>query len=210
MGSPPPAGSKKAVLKFRSVRSIVIAPAKTGNERRRRTAVIFTDQTNSGRRSNSIARQRILITVVMKLIAPKIEEMPARWREKMARSTDAPLWAKFPERGGYTVHPVPTPLSTNAEDSKRIKAGGNSQKLILFIRGNAISGAPSIKGTSQFPNPPIITGITKKKIITKACAVTITLYNWLSPKRAPGWPSSARIRRLKDVPTNPDQIPKRK
>ena len=39
---------------------------------------------------------------------------------------------------------------------------------MLFIRGNAISGAPIINGTNQFPNPPIITGITKKKIITKA------------------------------------------
>lgn len=46
---------------------------------------------------------------------------------------------------------------------------------MLFIRGNAMSGAPIIRGTSQFPNPPIRIGITMKKIITKACAVTITL-----------------------------------
>lgn len=46
---------------------------------------------------------------------------------------------------------------------------------MLFIRGKAISGAPSIKGTSQFPNPPIIMGITIKKIIINAWAVTITL-----------------------------------
>jgi hypothetical protein len=38
----------------------------------------------------------------------------------------------------------------------------------LFIRGKAISGAPIIKGKSQLPNPPINTGITKKKIIKKA------------------------------------------
>jgi hypothetical protein len=30
---------------------------------------------------------------------------------------------------------------------------------MLFIRGNAMSGAPNISGTSQFPNPPIMTGI---------------------------------------------------
>ena len=100
MGSPPPAGSKKAVLKFRSVRSIVIAPAKTGNERRRRTAVIFTDQTNSGRRSNSIARQRILITVVMKLIAPKIEEM-RRGGERRWQDQQMPLYElNFPKGEG--------------------------------------------------------------------------------------------------------------
>lgn len=46
---------------------------------------------------------------------------------------------------------------------------------MLFIRGNAISGIPIINGTNQFPNPPIIIGITIKKIIKNACAVTITL-----------------------------------
>ena len=39
---------------------------------------------------------------------------------------------------------------------------------MLFIRGKAISGAPIISGTSQLPKPPIIMGITIKKIITKA------------------------------------------
>jgi hypothetical protein len=43
--------------------------------------------------------------------------------------------------------------------------GGNNQKLILFILGKAMSGAPIIKGTNQFPNPPISVGITMKKII---------------------------------------------
>jgi len=39
---------------------------------------------------------------------------------------------------------------------------------MLFSRGNAISGAPSISGRSQFPKPPMNTGITRKKIIRKA------------------------------------------
>lgn len=46
---------------------------------------------------------------------------------------------------------------------------------MLFIRGNAMSGAPIISGTNQLPKPPIIMGITMKKIITKAWAVTTTL-----------------------------------
>lgn len=50
-----------------------------------------------------------------------------------------------------------------------------NQNLILFIRGKAISGDPNIRGTNQFPNPPIKMGITIKKIIIKACAVTTTL-----------------------------------
>lgn len=43
------------------------------------------------------------------------------------------------------------------------------------MRGKAISGQPSISGVSQLPNPPIRIGITIKKIIINAWAVTITL-----------------------------------
>lgn len=90
MGSPPPAGSKKDVFRFRSVRSIVIAPAKTGKDNNRRTTVIVTAQTNRGIRSNWSPCQRMLITVEIKFTAPRIDEAPARCREKMARSTDGP------------------------------------------------------------------------------------------------------------------------
>lgn len=79
------------------------------------------------------------------------------------------------DRGGYRVQPVPTPFSTAAELIRRIRAGGRSQNLILFIRGKAISGAPNMRGISQLPNPPIRIGITKKKIINNAWAVTIVL-----------------------------------
>ena len=112
---------------------------------------------------------------VIKLIAPKIEETPAKCREKMVRSTEAPAWARLPAKGGYTVQPVPAPASTMDDARSSRKEGGRSQKLILFIRGNAMSGAPIIRGTSQLPNPPIMIGITMKKIITNACAVTTTL-----------------------------------
>ena len=74
-----------------------------------------------------------------------------------------------------TVYPVPAPLSTIDDAIKRVNDGGKSQKLMLFIRGKAISGGPIISGTSQLPNPPIIIGITMRKIITNACAVIITL-----------------------------------
>lgn len=70
---------------------------------------------------------------------------------------------------------MPAPLSTSPPASRSVNEGGRSQNLILFIRGNAMSGAPIIRGTSQLPNPPIMIGITIKKIITKAWAVTITL-----------------------------------
>lgn len=77
-GSPPPAGSKKEVFKLRSVNSIVIAPANTGSERSRRMAVKNTDQTNSGVRSHDIPAERMLIIVVMKFTAPRMDLAPAR------------------------------------------------------------------------------------------------------------------------------------
>lgn len=78
------------VFRLRSVNSIVIPAARTGRDRRRRTAVIRTDHTNSGVWYCERAGGFMLMIVVMKLMAPRIEEIPARWREKMARSTEAP------------------------------------------------------------------------------------------------------------------------
>ncbi len=70
---------------------------------------------------------------------------------------------------------MPAPCSTAAEATRSKREGGRSQNLRLFIRGNAMSGHDSISGISQFPNPPTRTGITRKKIIRNACAVTRTL-----------------------------------
>jgi hypothetical protein len=81
----------------------------------------------------------------------------------------------MPDNGGYTVQPVPTPASTNEDETNKINEGGNSQKLMLFNLGKDISQAPIIRGTNQLPNPPIAVGITKKKIIKNACDVTNTL-----------------------------------
>ena len=56
-----------------------------------------------------------------------------------------------------TVHPVPAPLpeppGTKALPSSSRKAGGSSQKLMLFIRGKAMSGAPIISGTNPVAEP---------------------------------------------------------
>lgn len=81
---------------------------------------------------------------------------------------DIPLWLRLEVRGGYKVHPAPVPLSAIILLIKRKREGGSSQNLILFIRGKARSGDPTIRGRSQLPNPPSIIGITRKKIIIKA------------------------------------------
>jgi hypothetical protein len=42
----------------------------------------------------------MLIIVVIKLLAPKIDEIPAKCREKIAMSTLPPAWPSIPARGG--------------------------------------------------------------------------------------------------------------
>jgi hypothetical protein len=68
----------------------VIAPANTGRERRRRTAVINTAHAKSGRRCRVIPGARMLKIVVIKLTAPKIEEIPAMCKLNIAKSTEPP------------------------------------------------------------------------------------------------------------------------
>jgi hypothetical protein len=82
------------------VRSIVIAPANTGRAKSNKIAVRKTDQTNRGVWSHVIPGLRMLMIVVIKLIAPKMEEAPARCRLKIDKSTEAPEWAKLEARGG--------------------------------------------------------------------------------------------------------------
>jgi len=80
------------VLKFRSVKSIVIAPAKTGRLVTRRIAVTAKAQIIRGKRSiETILVVREQIIVVRKLILPKIDEIPAKCNLKIAKSTEIPL-----------------------------------------------------------------------------------------------------------------------
>jgi len=78
----------------------------------------------------------MLFTVTIKLIAPSKEDIPARCRLNIAKSTAPPECDCILDNGGYTVHPVPAPFSTNELRSNNISEGGNNQKEILFNRGN--------------------------------------------------------------------------
>ena len=82
----------------------------------------------------------MLMMVVMKLMAPRIEETPARCREKIVRSTEAPAWARLPARGGYTVQPVPAPASTIEDARSNRKEGGRSQNLYYLSEGMLYQG----------------------------------------------------------------------
>ena len=73
------------------------------------------------------------------------------------------------------VHPpAGAPPSINRVLNNKAKAKGKIQKLILFILGSAISGAPIINGIIQLARPTPA-GITAPKIIISACTVTIEL-----------------------------------
>ena len=128
---------------------------------------MYTAHTKRGVRWAVIPGALILKIVVIKLAAPNIEDAPAKCNEKIARSIAIPGEPVDPERGGYIVQPTPTPPSITADNNNNTKLGGNSQKEILFILGKAMSGAPIIIGTNQFPNPPISPGITTKNTIIK-------------------------------------------
>lgn len=163
------------IFRFQSVSSIVMTAARAGSGNSSRMVVIRTDQMKRWVWYCERAGGFMLMAVVMKLMAPRIEDTPSRWREKIARSTEAPVRARLPAKGGYMAYPVPDPASTADKASSSKKDGGSNQKLMLLMHRNAMPGAPIITGTSQFLNPPIINGVTMKKIITKVWAVTITL-----------------------------------
>jgi len=81
---------KNTVLKLRSIKSIVIAPASTGRDNKSKNAVIRILHTNSGITYRGIPGERMLKMVTMKLMAPRIEDIPARCRLKIPKSTAGP------------------------------------------------------------------------------------------------------------------------
>ena len=65
-------------------------PASTGSDRSSRKAVTSTAQTKSGILCRVMPGARMLKMVVMKLMAPRIEEAPARCSDRMAKSMAMP------------------------------------------------------------------------------------------------------------------------
>ena len=81
---------------------------------------------------------------------------------------------------------------------------------MLFNLGNALPGTPTKRGSKKLPKPPIIAGITIKKIINIACAVIILLYNWLSAMYwTPGTDNSSLIKTEKAASGKPENREKK-
>ena len=79
----------------------MIAPAKTGSDNNNNIAVMKSAHTNKGNLCKVIPGALMLRTVVIKFIAPKIEDIPARCKLKIAKSTEAPECDCIPAKGGY-------------------------------------------------------------------------------------------------------------
>lgn len=78
----------------------MIAPANTGKDKIKSIAVINTAHTNNGNLCIVIPGVLMFKIVVIKFIAPKIEETPARCKLKIAKSTDPPEWYSIDAMGG--------------------------------------------------------------------------------------------------------------
>jgi hypothetical protein len=78
-----------------------MAPASTGKLTISSTAVIATDHKKRGRRASLRAEvMRETKIVVRKLILPKMDEIPAKCKLKIAKSTEIPVWNLESDRGG--------------------------------------------------------------------------------------------------------------
>ena len=71
---------------------MVMPPARTGSDKSSRNTVTRIDHTNSGILCRVMPGARMLKMVVMKLMAPRIDEAPARWIDRMTKSIDGPGW----------------------------------------------------------------------------------------------------------------------
>ncbi len=78
------------------------------------------------------------------------------------------------------------------EPTSMIAAGISSQKLRLFMRANAMSGAPICSGIIQFAKPTKA-GMIAPNTMIRPCMVVSWLNSCGLTNCRPGWNSSARI-----------------
>tara|TARA_B100000989_G_scaffold118559_1_gene87313 strand:+ start:2682 stop:2918 length:237 start_codon:yes stop_codon:yes gene_type:complete len=78
----------------------VIPPANTGKDNNNKIAVMNTAHPNKGSLCILIEGVLMFNIVVIKLIAPNIEEAPATCRLNIAKSTAPPECAWIPDKGG--------------------------------------------------------------------------------------------------------------
>jgi hypothetical protein len=78
-------------------------PAKTGSDNNNNTAVIRTAHTNNGNLCIVIPGARMFTIVVIKFIAPNMDDTPAKCRLNIPKSTAPPEWYSMFAIGGYQI-----------------------------------------------------------------------------------------------------------
>lgn len=86
------------IAKFKAGR--INLPANIGKDNNNKIAVIKIAHTNKGIWWSVNPGARILITVLIKFIAPNNEDIPARCNENIAKSTAPPAWEIKLDKGG--------------------------------------------------------------------------------------------------------------
>ncbi len=141
-------------------------------------------------RNSVMPGARMFMMVTTTLMAPRIEEAPIRWMEKISIGNEAPVCSVS---GGYMVQPpAGAPPGTKNDEISSVNANGRIQKLKLLSRGSAMSGAPTCMGIIQFASP-VQPGMIAPKIMISACMVVSELKNCGSKNCSPGLNSSSRI-----------------
>jgi hypothetical protein len=77
-----------------------MAPANTGNDNINKNAVISIAHTNKGNLCIVIPGALMLNIVVIKFTVPNIDDIPAKCKLKIAKSTDPPEWNPMLDNGG--------------------------------------------------------------------------------------------------------------
>lgn len=147
---------------------MVIMVSRTASDNYSYMAIIGVDQINNGVWYWGMSAGFILKIIVITVIAQRIEETSAKYTENVRRmwlgrqrhlcgpdyrlEVDICFYQKYQNQFILLI-------------SRSKNDGRNSQKLIVFIQGNAILGVPVISGTNQFLNLPTIIGTSIKKLL---------------------------------------------
>ncbi len=109
-----------------------------------------------------MGRKKIVET---KFMEERILLAPAKCKEKIIKSVETEGAAGNELYGGYKVQPEAAPKEVIEESIEKIKEKNSSQNERLLILGRHISATWKHKGIKRLDKPPILKGITKKKII---------------------------------------------
>src|SRR4029078_13470384 len=144
--------------------------------------------TSSGMRQNDMPGARIVMIVTRKLSAVAIDDAPANCTPIVKNSWPS---AHASDSGAYAVHPVANePPGAKNDSSIIVPATGSIQYDSAVRRGNAMSGAPIMSGSTKFASPAN-TAMMNRKIRIEAWTENRPLKVFASTNRRAGFDDAA-------------------